>query len=171
MCRGRKGSLLIIGLSVWGAAELTLDVQRDEPLIDQSGVGIVDPAAQELPVVHGSGREGECAWEYRRVAVLQGVRAELRVGQVVSVHPLDFGSHVWTVVWSVACQLQILVADDLLGDVDVWLIWWPRIHRYYWTSFRNNNKRNISCILRGSARFKKKNLSKEMYQEIKYSSN
>lgn len=110
--------------------------------------------------MHGSGCEGECAGEYRCVAVLQGVRAELRVGQVVGVHPLDFWSHVWAVVWSVACQLQILVADNLLRDVDVGLIWWAGMHRHYWISSGNNTKRNIICLLRCSSRLKKINLKK-----------
>lgn len=103
--------------------EPTLDVERDEPLVDQRGVGVEDPAAQELPVVHGSGREGEGVGEDRRVALLQVVGAELRVGQVVGVHPLDLWGHVGAVVWSVARQLQTLVADDLLRDVDVGLVW------------------------------------------------
>lgn len=73
--------------------------------------------------MHGSGYEGEGAREHRRVALLQVVGGELRVGQVVGVQPLDLRSHVGAVVRGVTCQLQILVADNLLGDVDVGLIW------------------------------------------------
>lgn len=95
--------------------------------------------------MHGSGCEGEGAGEYRCVAVLHEVIAELRVRQVVGVHPLDLWSHVGAVVWSVACQLQILIADNLLRDVDVGLIWWTGKQRHYWISFRNHNKRNNIC--------------------------
>ena len=72
--------------------------------------------------MHGSGCEGEGVGENRRVAFLQVFRAELRIGQVVGVHPLDIWSHVRAVVWSVARQLQILVADNLLRDDNVGLI-------------------------------------------------
>lgn len=54
--------------------QLTLDIQGDEPLVDQRGVGVVDPAAQQLSVVHGPGCEGEGVGEDRRVALLQVVR-------------------------------------------------------------------------------------------------
>lgn len=79
--------------------------------------------------MHGSGCEGEGAGENRRVALLKVVRAELRVGQVVGVHPLDLWGHVGAVVRGVARQLQTLVADDLLWDVDVGLIWWTGMKR------------------------------------------
>lgn len=82
--------------------------------------------------MHGSGCEGHGAGEYRCVALLQVVRAELRVGQVVGVHPLDLWSHVGAVVWSVACQLQIFIAHNLLWDVNVGLIWWTGIQRHYY---------------------------------------
>lgn len=80
--------------------------------------------------MHGSGCEGEGAGEHRCVALLQVVRAELGVRQVIGVHPLDLGGQVGAVVWSVARQLQILIADNLLWDVDVGLIWWTRLQRY-----------------------------------------
>lgn len=74
--------------------------------------------------MHGSRGEGKGTGEYRGVAVLQVVRAKLRVREVVSVHPLDLWSHAGAVVWSIACQLQVRIADDVLRDVDVGLIWW-----------------------------------------------
>lgn len=74
--------------------------------------------------MHGSGCEGEGAGEYHGVAVLHVVTAELWVRQVVCVHPMDLRGHVWAVVWSITCQLQLLIADDLLRDVDVGLVWW-----------------------------------------------
>lgn len=104
--------------------ELTLNVKWDEPLIHQSCVGIIDPATQKLPIVHGSGCECEGTGEYRRVVIGQVFRAELWVRQVVSVHPLDLWGHAGTVVWSGAHQLQLIVTDDILGDVNVGLIWW-----------------------------------------------
>lgn len=112
----------------------TLDVEGDEPLVDQGGVGVIDPAAQQLAVVHGPGREGERAGKNRRVAVLHVVVAEHGVGQEVRVHPLDFRGHVRAVVWSVARQLQVLVTNNLLGDVDVWLI------------CLDGNAKGISCM-------------------------
>ena len=48
---------------------LTLDVQRDESLVDQGGVGVGDPAAQQLTVVHGPGGEGERAGQHGCVAL------------------------------------------------------------------------------------------------------
>lgn len=74
--------------------------------------------------MHRSGCEGEGAGEHGRVAILQEVRADLRVGQVVDVHPLDLWSHLGAVVGSIARQLQAYIADNLLRDVDVGLIWW-----------------------------------------------
>lgn len=105
----------------------TLDVEGEEPLIDQGGVGVVDPAAQQLAIVHWPGRKGERAGENRRVAVLYVLVAEVRVGQEVCVHPLDLRRHVRAVVRGVACQLQVLVTDNLLWDVNVWLICWDGI--------------------------------------------
>jgi len=52
---------------VW---RLTLDIQRDEPLVDQRGVGVEDSAAQQLPVVHGPGGEAQRVGQHRRVALL-----------------------------------------------------------------------------------------------------
>lgn len=71
--------------------------------------------------MHGSGCKGQGAGQYCCVALLQVVRAELRVGQVVGVHPLDFWSHIGAVVRSITCQLQALITDNLLRDVNVGL--------------------------------------------------
>lgn len=73
--------------------------------------------------MHGSRGESEGTGEYRRVVIGQVFRAELWVRQVVSVHPLDLWGHAGTVVWSRARQLQLIVADGILGDINVGLIW------------------------------------------------
>lgn len=49
---------------------LTLDVQGDETLIDKSGVGVMDSAAQQLTIVHSSGCESKCARHHCCVAFL-----------------------------------------------------------------------------------------------------
>lgn len=74
--------------------------------------------------MHGSRGEGQGTGEHCGVAVLQVVRAKLRVREVVGIHPLDLWGHAGAVVWSRACQLQVHIADDVLRDVDVGLIWW-----------------------------------------------
>ena len=109
---------------------LTLDVKWYESLVDQCGVRVVDPAAQKLPIVHGSGYKGEGAGKHSGVALLQVFSVELRVRQVVCVHPLDLRCHLGAVIGSVACQLQILITNNLLWYINVGLIWktkenWP----------------------------------------------
>lgn len=52
---------------------LTLDVQRDESLVNQGGVGVVDPAAQQLTVVYGPGGEDERAGQDGCVALFHVV--------------------------------------------------------------------------------------------------
>lgn len=116
----RLWPIIIILIFTW----LTLNFQRDEPLIYQGGVGIVDPAAQQLPIVHRPRCEAEGAREHRRVVICQVFRAKLWVRQVVSIHPLDLWGHAGAVVWSVACQLKLFVTDSLLWNVNVGLIWW-----------------------------------------------
>lgn len=103
-------------------AELTLDVQRNEAFIDEGGVLVLDPAAQHLAVVHGFGCEGEGAGQYSSVAVLNSVRGENGVGQVVRVHPVDFWTHVWTIVGDITGQVQALVTNNLFWNIDVGLI-------------------------------------------------
>lgn len=82
----------------------------------------MNPAAQQLAIVHGFGCEGEGAGQYRGVAVLNIVRGENRVGQVVCVHPVDLWTHVWTIVWDITGQVQTLVTNNLLWNIDVGLI-------------------------------------------------
>lgn len=103
-------------------AELTFDVQRNEAFIDEGGVWVVDPATQHLSVVHGFGCEGEGGGEYSSVAVLNSVRGENGVGQVVRVHPVDFWTHVWTIVRDITGQVQALVTNNFLWNIDVGLI-------------------------------------------------
>lgn len=66
----------------------------------------MDPATQQLAVVHGFGCEGEGAGQYSSVALLNSVRGENGVGQVVRVHPVDLWTHVWTIVWDITGQVQ-----------------------------------------------------------------
>lgn len=83
----------------------------------------MDPAAQQLTVVHGSGCKSEGDGLYSRIGFLKTIRGKNGIRQVVCVHPVDLWGHVGTVVWGVAGQVQTLVADDLLWNIDVGLIY------------------------------------------------
>lgn len=82
----------------------------------------MDPAAQQLTIVHGSGCKSEGDGLYSAVAFFNTVRGEYGIRQVVCVHPVDLWDHVGTVVWDIAGQVQTLVTDDLLWYINVGLI-------------------------------------------------
>lgn len=101
---------------------LTLDIQVDNTLIEQIGVGVMDSAAHHLTIVHSFGCERKCARHHCCVAFLRIVWFKTRIREIVCVHPVDLRSHVRTVVWSIANQIQTLITDYFFWDVNVGLV-------------------------------------------------
>lgn len=101
---------------------LTFDIQGDKTLIDKCGVGVMDSAANQLTVVHSFGCESKCARHHCCVAFLQIVWCKNRIRKIVCVHPVDLRSHIGTVIWSIAGQVQALITDYFFGNVNIGLV-------------------------------------------------